>query len=76
MLSIYSLLNKHTFVYLQRVAMDRAKSYLEGQLDVLESPYSLAITAYALSLHDQQSANAQRAHRKLKNIANCDTSQY
>lgn len=56
-----------------RVAMDRAKSYLEGQLDVLESPYSLAITAYALSLHDQQSANAQRAHRKLKNIANCDT---
>uniref|UniRef100_A0A8C1XJT0 Complement component 4 n=1 Tax=Cyprinus carpio TaxID=7962 RepID=A0A8C1XJT0_CYPCA len=68
MLSIYSLLNKHTFVYLQRVAMDRAKSYLEGQLDALESPYSLAITAYALSLHDQQSANAQRAHRKLKNI--------
>ncbi|KTF74286.1 hypothetical protein cypCar_00043860, partial [Cyprinus carpio] len=56
-----------------RVAMDRAKSYLEGQLDALESPYSLAITAYALSLHDQQSANAQRAHRKLKNIANCDT---
>uniref|UniRef100_A0A8C2HKL7 Complement component 4 n=1 Tax=Cyprinus carpio TaxID=7962 RepID=A0A8C2HKL7_CYPCA len=52
MLSIYSLLNKHTFVYLQRVAMDRAKSYLEGQLDALESPYSLAITAYALSLHD------------------------
>ncbi|XP_016428773.1 LOW QUALITY PROTEIN: complement C4-like [Sinocyclocheilus rhinocerous] len=55
-----------------RVAMDGAKSYLEGQLDALESPYSLAITAYALSLHDQQSAEAQQAHRKLKRIANCD----
>ncbi|XP_052472271.1 complement C4 [Carassius gibelio] len=54
-----------------RVVMDRAKSYLEGQLDALESPYSLAITAYALSLHDQ-SAKAQQAHRKLKNIAKCD----
>lgn len=56
-----------------RVAMDKAKSYLEGQLDALESPYSLAITAYALSLHDQQSAEAQRPHQKLKNIANCDS---
>uniref|UniRef100_A0A673IY24 Complement C4-like n=1 Tax=Sinocyclocheilus rhinocerous TaxID=307959 RepID=A0A673IY24_9TELE len=50
------------------IAMDGAKSYLEGQLDALESPYSLAITAYALSLHDQQSAEAQQAHRKLKRI--------
>ncbi len=55
--------------------MDKAKSYLEGQLDALESPYSLAITAYALSLHDQQSAEAQRPHQKLKNIANCDSGQ-
>ncbi len=51
--------------------MAKAKSYLEGQLDALESLYSLAITAYALSLHDQQSA--QRAHQKLKSIANCDS---
>uniref|UniRef100_A0A672Q448 Complement C4-like n=1 Tax=Sinocyclocheilus grahami TaxID=75366 RepID=A0A672Q448_SINGR len=50
------------------IAMDRAKFYLEGQLDALESPYSHAITAYALSLHDQQSAEAQQAHRKLKSI--------
>lgn len=55
--------------------MDKAKSYLEGQLDALESPYSLAITAYALSLHDQQSAEAQKAYRKLKSNANCDNSQ-
>uniref|UniRef100_A0A672Q478 Complement C4-like n=1 Tax=Sinocyclocheilus grahami TaxID=75366 RepID=A0A672Q478_SINGR len=48
---------------LKLVAMDRAKFYLEGQLDALESPYSHAITAYALSLHDQQSAEAQQAHR-------------
>ncbi|XP_056127943.1 complement C4 [Rhinichthys klamathensis goyatoka] len=55
-----------------RVAIDKAKSYLDGQLDALESPYSLAITAYALTLHDHQSAEARRVQQKLKDIANCD----
>lgn len=55
--------------------MDKAKSYLVGQLDALESPYSLAITAYALTLHDHQSAEARRVQQKLKDIANCDSSQ-
>ncbi|KAK7171995.1 hypothetical protein R3I93_004325 [Phoxinus phoxinus] len=55
-----------------RAAIDKAKSYLDGQLDALESPYSLAITAYALTLHDHQSAEARRLQKKLKDIANCD----
>ncbi|XP_067306533.1 complement C4 [Pseudorasbora parva] len=55
-----------------RAAIDKAKSYLEGHLDALECPYSLAITAYALALHDPQSAEARRVQRKLKDIANCD----
>lgn len=55
-----------------RVAIDKAKSYLDGQLDALERPYSLAITAYALTLHDHQSAEARRVQQKLKDIANCD----
>lgn len=63
-------------IYLQRVAMDGAKSYLEGQLDALRSPYSLAITAYSFSLHDHRSAEARKAQRKLQDIADCDTSQY
>ncbi|XP_073674564.1 complement C4-B [Garra rufa] len=56
-----------------RVAMDKAKFYLDGQWDALESLYSLAITAYAFSLHDQGSAEARQAHQKLKTMANCDS---
>ncbi|KAK2880874.1 hypothetical protein Q8A67_018142 [Cirrhinus molitorella] len=56
-----------------RVAMDKAKSYLEAQLNALESLYSLAITAYALSLHDQHSAEARKAQQRLKTMANCDS---
>ncbi|KAK9962381.1 hypothetical protein ABG768_007751 [Culter alburnus] len=58
-----------------RAAMDKAKSYLEGQFHALESPYSLAITAYALTFHDRQSAEAQRLKQKLKDTANCDNTQ-
>ncbi|XP_005157429.1 complement C4-B isoform X1 [Danio rerio] len=55
-----------------RVAMDKAKSYLEAQLDAVRSPYSLAVTAYSFSLHDHRSAEARKAQQKLQDIANCD----
>ncbi|RXN18763.1 complement C4-like protein [Labeo rohita] len=55
-----------------RMAMDKSKSYLEGKLDALDNLYSLAITTYALSLHNQHSAEARKAQRKLKDMANCD----
>ncbi|CAM4554746.1 unnamed protein product [Leuciscus chuanchicus] len=56
-----------------RRAADYVAKYnaVDGQLDALESPYSLAITAYALTLHDHQSAEARRVQQKLKDIANC-----
>ncbi|KAK1786465.1 hypothetical protein P4O66_018151 [Electrophorus voltai] len=54
------------------VAMSKAESYLVERLDMIESPYAMAITAYALSLKNPQSQEAQRAHRKLMQMATCD----
>ncbi|KAG5269340.1 hypothetical protein AALO_G00200920 [Alosa alosa] len=50
------------------------KSYLEQQLNSLEDPYSVAITAYALSLTQHQSSAAAQAQKKLRGLAICDTS--
>ncbi|XP_062408094.1 complement C4-B-like [Sardina pilchardus] len=55
-----------------RMAMESAQSYLVQQLNSLEDPYSVAITAYALSL--TQSSAATQAQKKLRDLANCDTS--
>ncbi|XP_062408093.1 complement C4-B-like isoform X2 [Sardina pilchardus] len=55
-----------------RMAMESAQSYLEQQLNSLEDPYSVAITAYALSL--TQSSAAAQAQKKLRDLAHCDTS--
>ena len=54
--------------------MEKAKSYLVQNLPRLQSPYAMAITAYALSLNYPQSSEAQLAHRKLKEMAKCDIS--
>ncbi|XP_036420920.1 complement C4-B [Colossoma macropomum] len=56
-----------------RVAMEKATSYLIQNLPRLQSPYAVAITAYALSLNDPQSSEAKAAHRKLMEMATCDT---
>ncbi|XP_051534412.1 complement C4 [Myxocyprinus asiaticus] len=56
-----------------RMAMEKARSYLEGKVDALQSPYSSAITAYALSLHKPLTDGARRAQQKLKGNANCDS---
>uniref|UniRef100_A0AAY5EWD2 Complement C4 gamma chain n=1 Tax=Electrophorus electricus TaxID=8005 RepID=A0AAY5EWD2_ELEEL len=54
------------------VRHENTKSYLVERLDMIESPYAMAITAYALSLKNPQSQEAQRAHRKLMQMATCD----
>ncbi|KAL2096581.1 hypothetical protein ACEWY4_008729 [Coilia grayii] len=56
------------------MAVQNARSYLEQQLDSLQDPYSVAITAYALSLAEPQGSTATRAQKKLKELAICDTS--
>ncbi|XP_076137812.1 complement C4-B-like [Alosa pseudoharengus] len=57
-----------------RMAMESAQSYLEQQLNSLEDPYSVAITAFALSLTQHQSSAAAQAQKKLRGLAICDTS--
>ncbi|XP_012693394.2 complement C4-A [Clupea harengus] len=54
--------------------MENAQGYLEKQLDSLQEPYSIAITAYAISLAEPQSSAAVRAQKKLRDLAICDTS--
>ena len=54
--------------------MGKAQGYLEQQLDSLQEPYSIAITAYAISLAEPQSSAAVRAQKKLRDLAICDTS--
>ncbi|KAI4872891.1 hypothetical protein NFI96_018588 [Prochilodus magdalenae] len=56
------------------MAMNKARSYLVQNLDSLQSPYAMAITAYALSLNAAQSSEAREAHRKLMAMAECDMS--
>ncbi|XP_041920493.1 complement C4-B-like [Alosa sapidissima] len=66
----------HTFESTQvRMAMESAQSYLEQQLNSLEDPYSVAITAYALSLTQHQSSAAAQAQKQLIGLAICDTSE-
>jgi CD109 antigen len=48
-------------------AVARAVRYLEGQLDRMDDPYAVAITAYALALAKSGRANA--AHDKLVGMA-------
>ncbi|XP_027013009.2 complement C4 [Tachysurus fulvidraco] len=55
-----------------RVAIRKAKSYLLANFDAQQNLYTVAISAYALSLDDQQSADAVRAHRKLMEMASCE----
>ncbi|XP_017346150.1 complement C4-A [Ictalurus punctatus] len=56
-----------------RVAIEKARSYLLVHLDAQQNPYAVAITAYALSLNNNQSPDAMRAHRKLMDLATCDS---
>lgn len=56
------------------MAMEKAQTYLEEQLDSLEDPYSIAITSYALSLIQPKSPVAARAQKKLRDMAICDSS--
>ncbi|KAG5269341.1 hypothetical protein AALO_G00200930 [Alosa alosa] len=58
-----------------RMAMESAQSYLEQQLNSLEDPYSVAITAFALSLTQPQSSAAAQAQKKLIGLAICNTSE-
>ncbi len=51
-------------------AANAAVSYLEVQLDSIEDPYAMALTAYALELAD--SASADKAHDKLMSMATAD----
>lgn len=51
--------------------MEKAKSYLEEKVDVLQSPYAVAITAYVMSLDKPLRDKAQRAQQKLRDTANC-----
>ncbi|XP_030632184.1 complement C4-A isoform X2 [Chanos chanos] len=55
-----------------RKAMEKARSYLEEELDDLNSPYDLAITAYALSLTSPTSKATIQALDKLMEMAICD----
>lgn len=54
------------------MSMEKAKSYLVQNLDRLQNPYAVTITAYALSLIDHTSSEAQRAARKMMEMATCD----
>lgn len=54
-----------------RMAMEKAKSYLEEKVDVLQSPYAVAITAYVMSLQKPLTDEAQRVQQQLKAAANC-----
>ncbi|KAI7801069.1 complement C4-1 [Triplophysa rosa] len=54
-----------------RMAMEKAKAYLEEKVDVLQNPYSAAITAYVMSLHKPLTPGAQRVQQKLKVTAKC-----
>lgn len=58
----------------QRVAIEKARSYLLAHLDAQQNPYAIAITVYALSLNRHQVPDAMRAHRKLMDLATCDNS--
>ncbi|KAJ8368549.1 hypothetical protein SKAU_G00085770 [Synaphobranchus kaupii] len=53
-----------------RMAIIKAKDYLEGNLESLKRPFAVAITAYALSLAG--SGTTMRAKAKLKETAKCD----
>ncbi|KAA0702158.1 Complement C4 [Triplophysa tibetana] len=54
-----------------RMSMEKAKSYLEEKVDVLQNLYSVAITAYVMSLYRPLTPGAQRAQEKLKDKAKC-----
>lgn len=54
------------------MAMQKAKSYLVQNLARLQNPYAATITAYALSLIDYTSPEAQQAARKMMEMATCD----
>lgn len=60
--------------FFQRVAMEKAKSYLVLTLERLQNPYAVAISAYALSVNEPRTSEAQQAHRKLVEMATCDSS--
>lgn len=53
------------------MAMEKAKSYLETKVDVLQNPYAAAITAYVMSLDKPLTPGAQRVQQKLKRTAKC-----
>ncbi|KAJ8280122.1 hypothetical protein GJAV_G00050780 [Gymnothorax javanicus] len=56
-----------------RMAVQKAAVYLGEKVDSLQRPFTLAITAYALSLASPGStAAATRAKARLKDIAKCD----
>ncbi|XP_073719211.1 complement C4 isoform X2 [Misgurnus anguillicaudatus] len=57
-----------------RMAMEKAKSYLEEKVDELQSPYAVAITAYVMSLYKPLTDKAQRVQQQLKATANCANS--
>ncbi|XP_060706652.1 complement C4-like [Hemiscyllium ocellatum] len=57
------------FPNLQNASISKAISYLSKELDNIQRPYSLMITAYALALYDPESSAARLADEKLKEMA-------
>ncbi len=51
----------------EEASADRAMGYLEGELDEIDDPYAMAITAYALELG--QSNKSDEAYEKLMEVA-------
>uniref|UniRef100_A0A8C9VAN0 Complement component 4 n=1 Tax=Scleropages formosus TaxID=113540 RepID=A0A8C9VAN0_SCLFO len=57
---------------LQIMAMQKAEEYLSKKLNLLQRPFAVAITAYALSLTAPGSNIASLAQSRLRLLANCD----
>ncbi|KAM9469330.1 complement C4-B [Clarias gariepinus] len=53
-------------------AIANANLYLLAHFDAQQNHYAIAIAAYALSLDNHQSPEAQRAHEKLMALATCN----
>uniref|UniRef100_A0A8C9T182 Complement component 4 n=1 Tax=Scleropages formosus TaxID=113540 RepID=A0A8C9T182_SCLFO len=60
---------------LQIMAMQKAEEYLSKKLNLLQRPFAVAITAYALSLTAPGSNIASLAQSRLRLLANCDDSE-
>ncbi|XP_029111109.1 complement C4 isoform X2 [Scleropages formosus] len=54
------------------MAMQKAEEYLSKKLNLLQRPFAVAITAYALSLTAPGSNIASLAQSRLRLLANCD----